>query len=233
MPIMQRGSCGLHGSWFRRFSFVLVLAIAIAASSRANAEELTLSRALQLARQRAPEMRSARAKVAAADAQVDVARAPYFPLLTATGTLSETAHADKALVLPPRLTPVSIVNYTTAGTAAASLRWTILDFGRTWNAVDAAKAAHQASEANERTAEASLTEAVAEAYLEVVYGEKLREIQRSIVEDRDRAIQVVKGLVKQALAAPVEELRAVARLEAALRDLEVLQAQLTRARIGL
>ncbi|HSO31747.1 MAG TPA: TolC family protein, partial [Labilithrix sp.] len=125
------------------------------------------------------------------------------------------------------------VTYVTAATGAASLRWTVLDFGRTGHAVDVAQATREANVAGVLDTEASLVATVANAYLDVVYGEKVREIARSIVDEREKSVEIVKGLAKHGLAPAVDELRARARVEAARRDLELADAQLAEARAGL
>lgn len=217
-----------------RLAFVLVTLILITLTGRvARAEELSLSRALRLARQRAPEMKAARATVAGADAAVSQARTPYLPSLTATGRGEEIAFGESAGIIPPRQTPVHIVTYTTAGTLAASLRWTLIDFGRTSRGVRAAESGRDASASAASDIEARLVETVANAYLDVAYGEKTRDIQRAIVEEREKSISIVKALVKQGLAPAVEDLRAQSRLESARRDAEISDAAFVEARAGL
>lgn len=199
----------------------------------AGAEELSFARALKIARERAPEMKAARAKLASSEAAIGSSRATYFPSLTANGVGEETAYGESAGVFPPQTVPVSIVNYTTAVGASGALRWTLYDFGRTSNAVHAARAARDSSVASVANAEAELIVTVAGAYLDVAYGEKTRDILRTIVDDRERSIQVVKGLVKQGLNPAAEELRAQSRSAAARRDLETAEAHLVEARVGL
>lgn len=215
-----------------RASAALTLGLLFIASP-ALAEDLTFSRALKLARQRAPEMKVAKAGIDSADAQVDVARSTYFPTLNATGTGSETASAESAQVLPPPARPLTNVQYTTAATAGGQVRWILFDFGRTWNNVDAAEAGKKAATADAANTESQLLSSVANAYLDVAYGERIRDINRAIVEEREKSIVVVKALVKQGLAPAVEELRAQSRVSAARRELELAEATYLEARVGL
>jgi outer membrane protein TolC len=201
--------------------------------SNANADELTFARALKIARQRAPEIKAAKAGIAITTAQLDTARTPYWPTLTAVGTGQEIALGDHQPVPPPSNTPFPLVVYTTAGTVAAQFRWTVLDFGKTSNAVTAAEATRDASVASAADVEANLISTVANGYLDVVYGEKIRDIEKSIVDDREKSVLIVKALVKQGLTPVVEELRAHSRVEVARRDLEAADAAVSEARVGL
>src|SRR5258706_7490621 len=69
--------------WLTVLGIVLGLTFA---ALRAQADEISFARGLRLARDRAAEMRAARAKLATADAQLTLARAPYLPSLIATGS---------------------------------------------------------------------------------------------------------------------------------------------------
>jgi multidrug efflux system outer membrane protein len=218
-----------RGAVFRVLCGVAALAVA----PHAAAEELSFSRALKLARQRAPELKAAKATLAGAEAQVDLSRSTYFPSLSATGTGSETGLSEYDPAPPPRTTPFLTVNYTTAAVASGALRWTVFDFGRTANAVDSAEAQRDSSQYGVSSAESDLVDAVGGAYLDVVYGEKVRDIERSIVDEREKLIVIVKALVKQALQPAVEELRAQSRAEAARRDLEQAEGDLAQARATL
>ena len=209
------------------------LAIALFLPTTVQAEELSFSRALKIARTRAPEMKLAKAKVSTGEAGVDTARAPYYPTLGATGTATEIASGERDGVFPPRTQPTNLVTYTTGMIAAASLRWTLYDFGRTGNNVDAAEATFSSDKADAANTEAQLLGTVANAYLDVVYDEKIRDIDKAIVDDREKSTTVVKGLVKQGLSPAVEELRAHSRVEAARRDLETAEATLAQARVSL
>jgi outer membrane protein TolC len=176
-------------------------------------------------------MRVARARVAGADAQLSLARAPYFPSLTATGNASLTASQT---VIPGIPTGASTsITYTDALLGSGALRWTVYDFGRTSNNVTSAEATLAAVNAGALDTEAALIDAVAGAYLAVVYGERVRDIDRSILEQRERLMQVVKGLVKQAISPAVEELRTQGRIEAARRDLEQADGDLGESRTVL
>jgi outer membrane protein TolC len=221
---MRLGSCA---------AFVaLVLSPLVASEARAD-ETLTLGRAVELGRQRAPEIKLARAKVASAEAQISTARSGYFPTLSGTVTGQEAALRDTLPPNPPRDVPFKFVTYTTSGTGALSIRWTVLDFGRTSNAVDSAEAGHAGATASAVDSEASFVLDVVNAYFTVLYDERIRDIATSVVQQRERLVTITRGLVKQGLQPAVEELRTAARIESSRRDLEVAEAALRDARAAL
>jgi outer membrane protein len=200
-------------------------------ASASRADELSFARALRLARDHAAEMRVARARVANGEAQVSLARAPYIPSLVATG--SGTLSGSQSVIpgIPSGVSTSVVYSDTFLGSGA--LRWTVYDFGRTGNNVTSAEATLAAVSAGALDTEATLIDTVADAYLSVVYGERIRDIDRSILDQRERLLSVVKGLVKQAISPAVEELRAQARIEAARRDLEQAEGDLGESRTVL
>jgi outer membrane protein TolC len=216
--------------------WLLVLGILLGplfATRPAHAEELSFARALRLAHDRAAEMKIARASVALADAQITAARVPYIPSLIASGRGTLTASQAVTVFTPPPPPTINTVAYTEALIATGTLRWTVYDFGRTGNSVTSAEAVAVAASAGALDTEATLIDAVTAAYLGVVYGEKVCEIERSIIEQREKLMLVVKGLVKQALSPPVEELRTQSRIEATRRDLEQAEGDLGESRTVL
>jgi outer membrane protein TolC len=208
----------------------LAIGATFAAAPAQAQDEVTFARALRLARDRAAEMKVARARTATADAQVDLARAPYLPSLYASGNATYSA-TQVATPGPP--TATNSVAYTTALTGSGALRWTVYDFGRTSNTVSSAEAALAAASAGAADSEAALIDKVTATYLAVVYGERARDVQRSIVDQRERLMQVVKGLVSRTIAPPVDELRTQTRIEQARRDLEQIEGDLGESRAAL
>lgn len=114
---------------------------------------LTLERALQMARERQPLLRQARAGALAAEARADEARAPLLPQLAGTAAYERTT----ANVTPrPGVASISVaspgasldtVNYWSFG---ATLSQLIYDFGQSsgrWRAAQAAAASQLDSEA--------------------------------------------------------------------------------------
>jgi multidrug efflux system outer membrane protein len=200
-------------------------------SHAAHAEEtITLERALVIARHRAPEIAAARANVDQEVAQASAARAGYMPTLSATLTGQSSATRDQETVSPQYATVQTAVPYAATGVGALAMRWTFYDFGRTGNNVANADAQLAASQSALDATVAVAMANVANAYMTVVYDEELRRLAQVTVANRERLLTTTKGLVKTGILAPVEELRAVSRLESAKHDLSVAETAALDAR---
>jgi len=113
------------------FSATVLLLLVVQAGTQAQEiqrfpESLSLPRAVDLALQYQPSLRTADANVQASTASLTLARSAYYPLLSVTGTATRT---DGWFVFNPSITPriQSYNNYT----SALNLQQTIYDFGKT------------------------------------------------------------------------------------------------------
>jgi outer membrane protein len=204
----------------RELVAALFAAAAVAWSTAAEAQEpLTLAKALELGRTRAPEIAAARAQAAGAAADASAARAAYLPSVSASINGQGQAVRDMQATAPTftRLGPN--VTYTTSGTGSVALRWTVYDFGKTSSSVDAADRATDAAEARVDGSVVSVLRDVATAYVTLAYREELKNMVGVTVAQRERLLVLAKALVKAGLQPQVEELRATSRLEAARREL--------------
>ena len=212
--------------------FAAILATTLTSAPTAVAQEtLTLAKAVTLAAERAPELAAARARAANAEAHTSAARAGHLPTLTAAGTLQGTAVRDAQPL--DRDFVARSVTYTGAGIGAASMRWTLLDLGKTSNAVAAADATARAAAASTGEATAQLLGDAASRYVTLYYRDELRRATEATVAQRERLLVLAKALVKTGLQPPVEELRAGSRVEAARRDLATAEASAQDARAQL
>jgi outer membrane protein TolC len=211
--------------------FVLAC-VATTALARAEGEVLTLARAIEMAQRRAPSLRGARAQADSEAAQADVARAPYYPSLTASVTGSANATRDTQPA-PPPVDLFAYVTYYAAGSGALSARWTLYDFGKTSNNVTNADAQYDAATANVSATELSVASDAASAYVNLAYNERLRDVARATLTQREKLAVIAKGLVKAGLQPPVEEMRSQARVEAAERDLASAEGNVVDARAVL
>jgi outer membrane protein len=209
------------------------LALLLVLPARADAQEqsLTLSRALELGRMRAPTLRGARAHTESAEANIDEQRANYYPTLSASLTANGAALRDTQLSSADTLFPFT--TYTAAGTAATSVRWTLWDFGRTSGSVAAAEANHTSAAASQAGTELGVMSDVANAYVTYHFKEQLREVTRATLNQREKLVIIAKGLIKAGLQPPLEEIRALARAEAARLQLATAEADVYDARAVL
>ncbi len=202
-------------------------------SQQAAPTSLTLARALEIGRQRSPQIRGARARAESAEANIDEQRANYYPTLSANLSANGAAVRDTQPTPPPSEGLFAFVNYTAAGTAATSVRWTLWDFGRTSGSVAAAEASHTSAAASQAGAELGVMSDVANAYVSYHYKEQLRDVTKATLTQREKLVVLAKGLIKAGLQPPLEEIRASARAEAARLQLATAEADVYDARAVL
>ena len=207
-----------------------VLVISVSPRAQADDDALTLTAALQMARERAPELREAHAQRDAAAATASVQRAGYFPTLSASVSSSGSAVRDTQ---PGPDGLFSFVQYSGAATLSGALRWTVWDFGRTRDIVRAADAGHASAIARASVVELEVARDVATAYVVLFYKEQLHAVLRATVAQREKLTVLARGLVKSGLQPPVEEMRAAARADAARAQLAVAEADRQDARAQL
>jgi outer membrane protein len=215
-------------------AYVVVTSMVIATgTARASEEILTLSRALELGKERACSVKSARYQAASADANIDEQRAAYLPTLSASLTGGENATRDTQVRPPPARGLFAFVNTSRSGTGSTSLRWTAYDFGRTAGAVSAARASHDSAVEGVASAELGIMSDVANAYVTLYYREQLRDVARATLAQREERVDIAKGLIKSGLLPPLEEIRTVARADTARLDLITAEADVADARAAL
>jgi outer membrane protein TolC len=217
-----------------RIAFVVAtLGFIAPAAAHANDETLTLTQALERGRERAFALRAARAQAASADANVDEQWAGYLPTLSASLTGVANTTRDTQVKPPPERGLFVFVNSSGAGTGTASLRWTLYDFGRTAGAVAAARANHRSAVDGLAGSELRVMSDVADAYVNLYYKERLRDVARATLEQRERRVALAKGLIETGILPRLEELRTTARADAARVALVTSEADATDARAAL
>jgi outer membrane protein TolC len=212
------------------------MALVLSLAGSAGAQEtttLTLSRALEMGRQRSPQIKAARARTASADANIDEQRAGYYPSLTANVTGIGVAARDTQPTPPPGEGLFAFVNYTAAASGGTSVRWTIWDLGRTSGSVAAATANHSSASAAQAGTELGAMTDIANAYVTLHYKLQLRDVTRATLAQREKLVVIAKGLIKAGLQPPLEEIRASARAEAARLQLATAEADVFDASAAL
>jgi multidrug efflux system outer membrane protein len=216
----------------RRWAILATLSAFFAATGvAAGDEELTLTRAVEIARHRSPAVRAARANAASEAAQEDVVRANYYPSLTA----QVTGQGAAARTVNPANngTLFTAVVYSAGGQGQVNAQWTLYDFGHTAGLVDNAEGQRLGAVAGVGVADWTVIANTANAYVTLVYSEELRDVTKATLDQRERMVTIAKGLIKAGLQPPLEEIRSIARAEAARRDLATAEAALVDARIVL
>jgi outer membrane protein TolC len=218
-----------------RHAFLLCLAlmcVVVAPPARADTQ-VTLQQALEIARRRSPALRAAAANAESERAQMDIQKANYYPQLTAQ--VGGQAAANRATnPLPPSGANLFLyVNYQGAGQGSLNAQWTLYDFGKTAGAVANAQGQLDGAVATVGLTDLTLLTTVANAYITLVFSEKLWEVTKQTLENREKLVILAKGLIKAGLQPPLEEIRASARAEAARRDVVGAEAAVVDARAVL
>jgi outer membrane protein TolC len=209
---------------------LLALSLCATISAAAQAETLTLGRAIGLATKRAPALAAAKAHVDAADARITRARAGYLPSLYAEANGSGSANTQTT---QQANNATSFDNKQVSVGARAGVRWTLWDFGKTSSNNAAASAALEGADASQKASFANVVGDTATAYLNLLFREQLRDLEQATVHQREKTFVLSKALAKAGLQPAVEEIRSESRVEAARRDLAISESEVAGLRIEL
>ncbi|MFO0668399.1 MAG: TolC family protein [Polyangiaceae bacterium] len=206
-------------------------------SSVAAADTLSLTQALEMGMQKSPNVRAAKLRTESADAATSAARAGYLPRLEAKVFVQEVGAATdgsaRATVNGPEFATRSVSYTSTVPGLSGTLIWNVWDFGKTSNSVAANERFRDAAAATEKETTLSIASSIASSYLNLFYQERLLDLANATMQSRDKLNAITKGLVKNGIQPPMEEIRAGSRLEAARRDFERAKAGAEDARTQL
>jgi len=182
---------------------------------------LSLPQALEEALASHPSLAAALAGVQGAEADVTRNRAGRLPSVTVRGGVTRyefpmvvaPLHALDLMGAPPEFDQTLIQG-------RAELLWTVYDAGDGTGRIRGSRAGAAAAGARAREVEASLLEATAAAYLEVLTAARVREAGAERIRALQAEVERVGRLLEEGRAARVELLRA----EAALQQAEASQA---------
>lgn len=198
---------------------IALLTLAPSAFAQSAPVELTLAEALRRGREDPPAVRTALARAAATEAQIDQARAGYYPTVTASGSAS-MGFSDQ-----PVLSNVRYQSVTVGMGANVTARIPIYDFGRTSNNVEAATRSSGAAREDLRAARLSAMASVAAAYLTVLSDQEVINAARATITQREAHLRIAEGLVAAGARPPIERTRAVVDLDVGRLDLSTAEAR--------
>jgi outer membrane protein TolC len=181
--------------------------------------ELTLAEAVRRGREDPPAVRVAFARAEATSAQIDQARAGYYPTVTATGSAS-IGFSDQ-----PVLANVRYQSVTVGVGANVTARVPIYDFGRTANSVEAATRGSAAAREDVRAARIQAMSTVAAAYLTVLGDQEVINAARATIAQREAHLRIAEGLVAAGARPPIERTRAEVDLDVGRLDLTTAEAR--------
>ena len=181
--------------------------------------ETTLEQARQLALSNNPRIQALRGRIAAARAEVDVARADYKPQFN---LMAQQDFNDDSLGLRND-------SYTVGGV----LTWRVFDFGARSGKVDRARAKVDASLAERQQALDKLIGQVGTIWREANMAEKRVEVRRLAIRRSEEAVRLETLRYQQGLATMTELLAAQAELDNARAELIRARFQRTMQRAAL
>jgi outer membrane protein TolC len=201
--------------------------VANAASSQTVSEQTTepqarmiaLADVAQFARENVPTVLVAMATARVAESQIGLARTAMQP------TLSALIDGAAEFRTGPAATG-GIATYTStavAGEGALNLSWTLWDFGRTALNVEAAERAYNSARQDVRAAERLAVSLAATAYYALLADEELVATTEETVRQRERELEITRGLVTGGARAQIERTRAQVALDTARLDLSTAQ----------
>jgi outer membrane protein len=222
---------------------VALVAPELALAQTAPAGPMTLNDAVQLALKNYPAIAETRARAAAADAGVEVAKTANLPRLDAIWQENRaTANNVFGLMLPQAVIPpisgpvLASHAYDGVWSSAAGLlmSWDAVDFGLRKAGVEAARAQSDLAQARRSLTELEVAAAAADAYLSVLAADEAVRSSQANVDRLQIFANSVRTLVTNQLRPGADQSRADAELAIARNQLSqaVQVAEIARATLG-
>jgi multidrug efflux system outer membrane protein len=183
---------------------------------------LTLAEVVAMAKERAPAVHAAFARIASAEAGVDRASAAHLPSIYAQG--SGTAFATNGQVYASGVVSSASNEWYAVAAGALNLQWTLYDFGHTSSAVDAASAGVTAATLSARATEQTAMAEAAVAFFTLLADDDLVRSADAARADREHVAAITHHLVEGGYRTTVDEKREQIALEVAKLDLSLASA---------
>lgn len=204
---------------------------------------MTLSEAIELALKHYPTLVETRARAAAAEATIGVAKTAYLPRVDALWQVNRATRNNVfGLLLPQSIVPpisgpvLGTTSYDSVWGSAAGvlLSWQAVDFGVRKANIDVARAQTTAAGARTRLSELDVAAAAADAYLTVLASDESVRVARANVDRLQVFANSVRTLVTNQLRPGADESRADAELAIARNQLSqtVQAADVARATLA-
>jgi outer membrane protein len=205
-----------------------VVPSARAADDPALPAELSLEAALTIGRTHQPQLRQARAQVAAADARVDEARASLLPQVNATGSYSRSTGN---LVAAPgsigsgggtvgNTTSFDTFSFWRSGVTLTQLIW---DFGQAWNRRAAARASADAQGKTEQATGLNTDLAIRNAYFVARAARDAVSVARTSLDNQTRHVDQIRAFTEVGTRPQIDLLQAEA--DQANAEVSLINAQ--------
>jgi outer membrane protein len=215
---------------------VLLATLALSRSAAAQAPPptfpVTLQQAVRYATENYPAIRASRARIAAQESGVDLARTSYLPRLDSTLQINRATRNNVAGLLLPG-TPIPPISGPVSDAASSSsiwgsaggmlLSWEAVDFGARSATVDLARAQVERASANANLTRLDVGIRTADAFLRLGAAQETVRAARADVERTDVFANAVAALVKNQLRPGADDSRAQAEL--AVARIQLIQAE--------
>jgi NodT family efflux transporter outer membrane factor (OMF) lipoprotein len=178
----------------------------------------------------APDMATAKARLAKAMATADTARADLLPSLSASGFVGQNEQSLNALGFPPQFQQYLPKGFKPFGQAALNFSYEIDFWGKNRAAVAAATSDAQAAAADAAEARLTISTAVADSYADLARLYAERDVTERSVASRQETLDLAARRVANGLDTQAELKQAAAGVPAARADLAALDEQIALTR---
>lgn len=220
----------------------LMMSTVDATAQTTGSSPLTLTEAVQLALKNHPMIRESRARAAAANEGVNVARTSYLPRLDLLWQQNRATRNNVfGLLLPQTIVPPISGPVLGAGSsdsvwssaAGVLLSWEAVDFGQRKAGVEVARAQGSLAQARAELSELDTAAAAADAFLSVLAADEAVRASRANVARLQVFADAVRVLVDNQLRPGADQSRAAAELALAKNQLSQAVQVAEIARAGL
>jgi NodT family efflux transporter outer membrane factor (OMF) lipoprotein len=189
-----------------------------------------LDRLIDAALAGAPDMAAAKARLAKAAAQADVARADLMPQLSANAFAGASELSLNSLGFPPQFQQYLPQGYKSFGQGTLNFNYEIDFWGKNRSAVAAATSDAKAAAADLAEARLTLSTAIAASYADLARLYAERDVAERSVASRQETLDLTAGRVANGLDTQAELKQAAAGVPAARADLDAIDEEIALTR---
>ena len=184
---------------------------------------LSLSEAVTLAKERAPIVHEAFARIASAEASVDHASAFRLPAFWVQG-MGAGFTSNGQVYNGGGLSSGAMTESYLMGQGSLNMQWALYDFGHTSSAIDSARAGVRSANLTARASEQAAMAEAAVAFFTLMADDEFLRSTQEVRADRERVLAMTHRLVEVGIRTPVDETRAEVGLDVAKLDVSTAEA---------
>ncbi len=229
----RKAAASPNARQYRQKVLAVLLCITNLWFADARAQTLTLTQAIDQGTQAYPFLKSKQAEIKSAEKRVQASRTEFLPSMIVQDQYTyATSNALNGSFFPNEGTAIStsggirpdnIYQGTTGSFVSAVIDWRIINFGRVKANVKAAEADHHRSQSDYENELFQHQVRIIDAYLTLLVGQKLVDVQRANFERAQTFKNVVDAGVKSGMRAGVDS--SLATAEAVRARLQLLESE--------